>query len=189
MMHTDINQNIIDSKCVFSGDYAVGKTSIIRTYRYGEFNERSTATIGAEFSVMTINDGSDQYRLNFWDTAGQERYRAVMPLYYRNADVVVVVVDCSEPKTIQRISDWVKFIQGETYCEILVAVNKIDLVESLDKLKNDLNTICTECNVDYILVSCKRPETLRELFETKLVNIVKIIYSKENKKKLQTFYN
>ena len=26
-----------------------------------------------------------------WDTAGQERYRALAPMYYRNADAAVLV--------------------------------------------------------------------------------------------------
>ena len=32
---------------------------------------------------------NDEYIIDIWDTAGQERYRALMPMYYRNSDLIL----------------------------------------------------------------------------------------------------
>lgn len=39
--------------------------------------------------MLTVNDR--QIKFEMWDTAGQERYRALAPMYYRNADAAVLV--------------------------------------------------------------------------------------------------
>jgi len=39
--------------------------------------------------MLTINER--QIKFEMWDTAGQERYRALAPMYYRNADAAVLV--------------------------------------------------------------------------------------------------
>lgn len=38
-----------------------------------------------------------QIKFEMWDTAGQERYRALAPMYYRNADAAVLVYDITDP--------------------------------------------------------------------------------------------
>ncbi len=35
-------------------------------------------------------------KLDLWDTAGQEAFRSLAPMYYRNADITVVMYDVSE---------------------------------------------------------------------------------------------
>ena len=37
--------------------------------------------------------GNQKVILNFWDTAGQERFRSIAPVYYRDADAVMLLYD------------------------------------------------------------------------------------------------
>ncbi|CAM9579318.1 unnamed protein product [Laminaria digitata] len=45
--------------------------------------------------------------MQIWDTAGQERFRAMAPLYYRNAAVAVVCFDIMDEESFQKMKDWV----------------------------------------------------------------------------------
>ena len=45
-----------------------------------------------------------------WDTAGQERFASMASLYYRGADAAVLVFDCTVPKSLQSVKNWVKGI-------------------------------------------------------------------------------
>lgn len=46
--------------------------------------------------------------MQIWDTAGQERFRAMAPLYYRNAAVAVVCFDIMDEESFQKMKDWVE---------------------------------------------------------------------------------
>ena len=82
-------------KCVFLGNEATGKTSIVERYTKGTFNIFTQSTIGASFNAKPIIKKDLKIKLDIWDTAGQERYRSMTPMYYRNADVAFICVDLS----------------------------------------------------------------------------------------------
>jgi len=43
--------------------------------------------------------GQKKVSYQIWDTAGQERYKSLTPLYYKDADVALIVYDLTEQKT------------------------------------------------------------------------------------------
>ena len=79
-------------KVVLIGAEGTGKTQLARRLRgTDEFHPEHTSTIGANFYSNELGDES--MKLEIWDTAGAERYRSLLPMYTRNADVIVYVVD------------------------------------------------------------------------------------------------
>ena len=68
-------------------------------------------------------------KLQIWDTAGQERYRTITNAYYRGADAIVLVADCTDIKSLEDIPEWLqevsKYIPEDTYKILLV--NKSDV--------------------------------------------------------------
>lgn len=61
-------------KVLVVGDYAVGKTSLIRRYCTGEFTNNYRITIGVDFCLKQIDyDESTFVTLQLWDIAGHER--------------------------------------------------------------------------------------------------------------------
>ena len=44
-----------------------------------------------------IEDVDHVIAMEIWDTAGQERYQSLVPMYLRNAHVVFIVYDVSNP--------------------------------------------------------------------------------------------
>ena len=98
-------------KCVFLGNEATGKTSIVDRYTRGVFNQYSQSTIGAAFNAKPLTKKNFTVKLDIWDTAGQERYRSMTPMYYRNADIAFVCVDLSNNNIETSFEYWVKALK------------------------------------------------------------------------------
>lgn len=63
-------------KVLVVGDYAVGKTSLIRRYCTGEFTSNYRITIGVDFCLKHLNweEENANVSLQLWDIAGHERF-------------------------------------------------------------------------------------------------------------------
>lgn len=111
------NENI---KLVLIGDSNVGKTSIIFRLCKNRFNVNNSSTVGASFWICnkkySSNNNTVAFKFMIWDTAGQERYKSVLPLYTRNANVVLIVYDNSDIASLHAINNyWTKYIKDHIY--------------------------------------------------------------------------
>eukprot|EP00330_Aristerostoma_sp_ATCC50986_P004713 CAMPEP_0114584646 /NCGR_PEP_ID=MMETSP0125-20121206/8313_1 /TAXON_ID=485358 ORGANISM="Aristerostoma sp., Strain ATCC 50986" /NCGR_SAMPLE_ID=MMETSP0125 /ASSEMBLY_ACC=CAM_ASM_000245 /LENGTH=75 /DNA_ID=CAMNT_0001779179 /DNA_START=253 /DNA_END=480 /DNA_ORIENTATION=+ len=69
-------------------------------------------------------------KLHIWDTGGEERYRAMAPLYFRDAQAALLVYDVTDNRTFTSLDYWVKELDEkirDDYMVVLMAGNKIDL--------------------------------------------------------------
>ena len=78
---------------ILLGDANVGKTKISLRIVEDTFDDDSAGTIGMEYRVLNDNENHVKYQI--WDTAGQERFRSMLPSYFRNCAVVLLVYDVS----------------------------------------------------------------------------------------------
>lgn len=96
-------------RIVLVGDAHVGKSTLCKALKSNIQQEIATSpTIGAEYTCVTT---TNNVTLELWDTAGQERYRALVPLYYRHADIFLLVFDVTERTTFNSIENWITSIQ------------------------------------------------------------------------------
>lgn len=118
-------------RVVTIGDSAVGKTSLINCLMGSEFNPNEQSTVGAMFILHVEEYAGKRMELQVWDTAGQEKFRSLGPIYYRNADVAVVVFDMTNSLTYDNLDSWISsFIEtAGTDSLIVIAANKCDLAE------------------------------------------------------------
>ena len=96
-------------KVLVVGDYAVGKTSLIRRYCLGDFTSNYRITIGVDFCVKSLdNCSADQPKisLQLWDIAGHERFGAMTRVYYKFAIAAVVVFDLTRLSTLESARRW-----------------------------------------------------------------------------------
>lgn len=119
-------------KLVLVGHQYVGKTCIVRMATTGLFDEDTISTLGASYTSKTVSIGKKEVRLQIWDTAGQERYRAMTPMYYRGAQVALVVYSVDNIESFKAIDQWIESLQesADPNIIIFVAGNKADLEES-----------------------------------------------------------
>jgi small GTP-binding protein len=152
-------------KVVLLGDTCVGKTCIMNRAVHGNFPTEVLATIGTDFSILTING----VKLQVWDTAGMERFRSIVSTYTRDADVAVVVFGCDKLDSVKNLPCWLRFVTEHCppNCHVVVVGNKFDLINrdyDNDNLKDLQDT-------EYFAVSAKTGEGIQELF-TRIVNEV-----------------
>jgi small GTP-binding protein len=109
-------------KIVLLGEFAVGKSSIMRRLTNEAFLQTTTATVGVDFVKKQL----DEVELVIWDTAGQERFRALTTSYIRQASIALLVYDASRPETLENLEFWRKETAERQVPCICVIANKID---------------------------------------------------------------
>jgi small GTP-binding protein len=154
-------------KVVYLGSSGVGKTSINGRFCNDSFFPGTTSTIGAAFSKMKL--ATDVY-VDIWDTAGQERFQSLMPMYYRDAFIGIVVFDILCIKSFERARKWINEIMMQKCCShILLLGNKIDLIgknvnNNNGNNNNNNNQIVKPSQIDDFL-------TEENLFEIKYLEV------------------
>jgi small GTP-binding protein len=93
-------------KVILAGDGNVGKTSLVRRYCEGKFDESRILTIGVDFQIKTIQLGDKTMRLSIWDVAGQERFRTFRDQFYTGAMAVALIYDVTSPATFFNLARW-----------------------------------------------------------------------------------
>jgi small GTP-binding protein len=115
-------------KVVFAGDGNVGKTSLIRRYCEGKFEQSRVATIGVDFQTHTVHLPDGAVKLSIWDMAGQERFQIMRPGFYRGSRAAALVYDVTLPVSLEHLVGWREEILNVVPNEkFLVVGNKIDL--------------------------------------------------------------
>jgi small GTP-binding protein len=145
-------------KLVLLGETTVGKTSIMHTISTGAFLEQQTATVGASFYSHVVAAGGAETRLHIWDTAGQEQYRALAPMYYRDAQVAILVYAVDNQESFLKIEGWYNALADDCLQipRLAIAGNKIDLVEKRVVTFSEGKDLATKLNARFFEVSAKK---------------------------------
>lgn len=156
--------NIIRYKCVLLGNENVGKSSIIHRYIKKEFSSSIITTVGCSYNCHEVKISKKNIKLDLWDTAGQERYRSILPMYYRNANIILICVDLSRDNIIESFKYWfneVEQVENENKIIILVGTKS-----DIKKDYNDsiIQTICEESKLDYFETSALDNSNIDTLF-------------------------
>uniref|UniRef100_A0A1I8IRU3 EF-hand domain-containing protein n=1 Tax=Macrostomum lignano TaxID=282301 RepID=A0A1I8IRU3_9PLAT len=107
-------------KVVLAGDAAVGKSSFIMRLCDNRFTEKHH---GHSRGVHIPN------LFQLWDTAGQERFRSVAKSYFRRADGVLLLFDCTYERSFLSVREWVDQVHeaADKSVPIMICSNKTDL--------------------------------------------------------------
>lgn len=122
-----------DYDCLFKvlilGESGVGKSSILQAYVNNFFSENYISTIGVDFFIKILKHNNTSIKIQIWDTAGQERFRSIVNAYYRGCHAVILVYDCTDIDSFDRLKCWYKEIKNflTELVPILVISNKNDI--------------------------------------------------------------
>lgn len=154
------------NKLILTGDYAVGKTSLIRRYVENEFDQDYISTIGVQISKKIVNI-SKQTKMNFiiWDIGGQSLapYRKK---FYAGANAAFIVLDRTRTDHLKSIEYWFNDIKKEMKQDIPIILvgNKSDLIDDLLISEDDIRTVAKEFGFHYILTSAKTGVGVNDAF-------------------------
>ena len=163
-------ENAIECKVVFLGDSGVGKSSISQRFCKNIFTEEHEVTIGGAYLQQKIQLKNGSFlKLHLWDTGGEERFRAMAPLYYRDANAAVLVYEVSDLKSFQSMQYWLNELDSKVKQDGLVlalAGNKCDLPESKKQVPlSNAKPFAENNKMIFAETSAKTGEGIQTLFQ------------------------
>src|SRR3989338_2275752 len=165
-------------KIVMLGEGRVGKTSLLTRFLTNTFDENQESTLEAKMhSNVKMEVGGSLFDVALWDTAGQERFRALGPIYYRDADGAVLTYDITDKDSFSRVRVWLRELHqvvGDGI-SIIVVGNKCDLERERKVTKKEAEDWCSEHGAQHILASAKLNLRVSDAYQ-QLVN--KIVASR-----------
>ena len=72
------------------------------------FTEDYQATIGLDFQSKKVQIDNQDIHLLLYDTAGQEKFRSLIPMYTKDANIILLVYDISCKESFIHLPDWIK---------------------------------------------------------------------------------
>lgn len=155
-----------ENKVVFVGQSGSGKSSILERFTQNTFTTQAESTIGASFAVGTITHNKKVLKIGVWDTAGQERYDSLVPLYYRDAKVGVVVYDITSSSSFEKAKHWLGNLrQYEPTARCIIVGAKLDLQAARQIAYIDASTYAFEEGCLFVEISSKTPSNIDILFQ------------------------
>ena len=119
-------------KFVIIGDFAVGKTSIVRRYVDQTYSADYRSTIGLNVMVHSFKFLGNEVSLALYDIGAQAYFKRLRKMYYRGAQAAFVVFDLSNRETYENATKWfeelIDFIDNKDLPIVLVG-NKSDLLD------------------------------------------------------------
>ena len=156
------------NKIILTGDYQVGKTSLIRRFVENAFKRDYISTIGVQISKKTIHL-TEENKMNFiiWDIGGQSfqmaPYRA---RFYNGANAALIVVDRTRPDHLKSVEKWYNDIKASIPKNIPIVIvgNKSDLSDDIVISKEEIRDMAKKFDFHYILTSAKTGENVNDAF-------------------------
>ena len=153
-------------KLIFLGDQNVGKSSILNRFLNDTFVEEYQATIGLDFQSKNVQIDNQDVHLLLYDTAGQEKFRSLIPMYTRDANIILLVYDISNKDSFTNLSLWLKDLTNVNMEEVIICIvgNKIDLNDKRAVNTEEGKKFAEEHDFIFQEISAKTGEGFSDLF-------------------------
>ena len=154
-------------KIVLCGNMHVGKTTILSVYLNNKFLEDPVST-STEFSSKKLIRGNKELTLNIWDTAGQEKFYSLNRIFYKGAQIAILVYDITDRDSFEKIkSFWYNEIINYSHHNTIfgIAANKYDLYNEEKVDENEARLFAKNINAVFKLTSAFNNTGITELFD------------------------
>ena len=150
------------------GQSTVGKSSILRQFKEGEYFPDISLTVGVDFHAKMIQVNGHSIKLQLWDTAGQDRFRAIVKAYYRNAVGGLLVFDITNRDSFASLEEWhdevVKYAEPHKPVFVLVG-NKDDQARLRQVSREEALQFARNHEMEYIETSAKSGHNVQATFQ------------------------
>ena len=163
-------------KILVAGDGAVGKTTLLRKYVDGTFDESSIATVGVDFFIkQVVYENIGSCTLQIWDLGGQERFRHLLESFVMGAKGALLLFDLTRMPKIDNILNWVNMVRMHDFdLPIILVGTKLDLEEFIAVDDESANSIKEAFNmIDYVKTSSKTGVNIELVFDLMAQELMK----------------
>ena len=170
------NPEIPKYKLIFLGDQNVGKSCILNRFMNDTFAEEYQATVGLDFQCKNVKIDNQDINLLLYDTAGQEKFRSLIPMYTRDANIILLVYDITCKESFTHIPDWIKDLTNVNLEDIIFALvgNKNDLDDKRVVTTEEAEKYAQEKDYIFQEVSAKTGDGFSDLFYKYLFEKIRI---------------
>lgn len=157
---------VIQKKICLLGEFAVGKTSLVRRFVEGSFSDRYLSTIGVKISRRVVERPSGNLNLLVWDLAGSDEFNGqIQANYLRGSSGAIIVCDLTRRETLSGFQRYVEQIRAiGLEVPLLFIGNKVDLLEERAISAEDLQSVAENFHSPYLLSSAKTGENTEAAF-------------------------
>ena len=157
---------VIQKKICLLGDFAVGKTSLVRRFVEGRFDDKYLSTIGVKISRKVVLYDTNTVNLLLWDLAGGDDFSQAGASYLRGAAGALIVCDLTRRETLETFSYYSQQLRSLKVDAALVLLgNKVDLTAEHTITEAEIQAIATTINAPYLLTSAKTGQCVEEAFQ------------------------
>ena len=159
----------LSKKVCLLGDFAVGKTSLVRRFVYDLFEDKYLSTIGVKVSRKVVavprGDATIELTIMLWDLADSKEFDSIRVSYLRGTAGAVAVCDLTRPSTIDGLYKYSRDLRAiNPGAHLILAANKSDLTDQQAMTAAQIETAALEIKAPFYLTSARTGENVDEVF-------------------------
>lgn len=160
---------IISKKVCLLGDFAVGKTSLVRRFVYNRFDDQYLSTIGVKVSRKTVivprQNEVVELTIMLWDLAGSQEFDHVRASYLRGVSGAVLVCDLCRANTLNGLQVYMdELAKSNPSAHLIIAANKADLIDQHQLDSVQVEKFARAINAPYYLTSARQGDGVEVVF-------------------------
>jgi small GTP-binding protein len=119
---------MLKKKICMVGQFAVGKTSLVRRFVDSIFDERYLTTIGVKIDRKDVTVGSESVTLVLWDLEGEDDLAQLNASHLRGASGYILVADGCRAASVAKAVELQQRIESQLgSLPFVLVLNKADL--------------------------------------------------------------
>ena len=166
-------------KVLAIGAGTVGKSCLIKRYCEERFVSKYIATIGIDYGVKPVNVDGIDVRVNFWDLSGHAEFFEVRNEFYKDAQGIVLVYDCTNRESFNDCDKWMaeatKYGANCNEVPLILCANKTDK-KGRAVNEDEGQTYASNRGMKYFEVSAQSGMHVEDMFNDLFSDVVRNSY-------------
>jgi small GTP-binding protein len=159
----------LSKKVCLLGDFAVGKTSLVRRFVYDLFEDKCLSTIGVKVCRKVVavseDDATIELTIMLWDLADSKEFDSIRVSYLRGTAGAVAVCDLTRPSTIGGLYKYSRDLRLiNPGAHLILAANKTDLLHQRLVTDAQIEAAALDIKAPFYVTSARTGENVDEVF-------------------------